>query len=137
MQIRVPQRGARMQSPYLNHKLLLEPFLQPSEADCPSKDLGASPRPLIQAPLCSPFQIKDLSQFRNPSSGWEESDPVANMETSMDMPSPDVLGAFSTLSSSAPSKRASLTNTLSGKIQSYKIKKADSVYRILHSSHNC
>ena len=101
-----------MQSPYLNQKLLLEPFLQPSEADCPSKDLGASLRPLIQAPLCPPFQIKDLSQFHSPSSGRDESDPVANMETRLDMPSPDVLGALSTLSSSVLSKRASLINSV-------------------------
>ena len=133
----VPPGCARMQPPYLNHKLLLEPFLQPSKAEWPSKALGAPLGPLTQAPLCSPFPITDLSQCTCPSSGWDEPDPAANMETSTDTPSPDVLGALSTLSSSGLSRRASLINTVSGRIRSYKMRKADNIYQILHSSRNC
>lgn len=76
-------------------------FPSVQQSRLPLKDFGASLGPLIQAPLHSPFHIKGLSQFSNPSSGWDESDPVANMDMpSMDMASLDVLGAPSTLSSS-------------------------------------
>lgn len=97
-----------LQSPYLNHKLLLEPFLQPSEADCPSKDWGASLTPLIQAPLCSPFYINSLLPFSSPSSGWDESEPLFCGEKHHHAKSWYPRSPLSTLSSSVLSTRASL-----------------------------
>lgn len=47
-----------LHSANLNHKLLLEPFLQPSEAQHPAKDLGAFLRPLT----------RHHAQFTSPSS---------------------------------------------------------------------